>query len=121
MDDLETTLSHLTRIPEEQGLIASTLKVLDEKYALFQKIAREPGLGEIIKQLVGRIYQAYGTFTVLKGKRILEIACGSSSSKAPSSIFINTPFGEGQIPISYTDGYTAQFEPWFCRILSDGI
>lgn len=54
---------------------------------------------------------------MLKDKRILDIACGSSTSKAPSFVFVNTPFGEQRIQISHTDGYTAQFEPWFCRIL----
>lgn len=93
------------------------LKALDDKYALSEKIAREPGLEEIIKQLVGRIHRAYGTFALLKGKRILDIACGSITSRAPSFVFLNTPFGEGRIPIPSKEGYTSQFEPWFCRIL----
>jgi len=91
--------------------------MLDDKYDLSQKIAREPGLEEIIKQLVGRIYRAYSTIAMLKDQRVLDIACGSSTSKAPSFVFVNTPFGEHRIPIPSTDGYTAQFEPWFCRIL----
>ena len=117
LDDLMTVLSSLTNAREERDLVASTLKALDDKYALSQKIAREPGLEEIIKQLVGRIYRAYGTFAMLKAKRILDIASGSNTSKAPSFVFVNTPFGEQRIPVSSTDGYTAQFEPWFCRIL----
>lgn len=117
VDELITVLSSLTTTREEKDLVASTLKALGDKYALSQKIAREPGLGEIIKQLVGRIHQAYGIFAMLKGKRILDIACGSSTSKAPSSVFVNTSFGEGRIPVSDTESYNAQFEPWFCRIL----
>jgi hypothetical protein len=117
LDPLITVLSSLASTSEEQGLVASTLKALDDKYALSQKMGREPGLEEIIKQLVGRIYHAYGALAVLKGQRVLDIACGSSTSKAPSSIFVNTPFGERRIPIPAADGYTAQFEPWFCRIL----
>jgi hypothetical protein len=117
LDELVTTLSRLASTPEEQDLIDSTLKALDDSYALSQKITREPGLEEIIKQLAGRIYQAYGTFAALKGKRILDIACGSNTSRAPSFIFVNTPFGENRIPIPATEGYTAQFEPWFCRML----
>jgi hypothetical protein len=116
LDQLINELSRLTNAPEDRDLVASTLNALNEKYALSQKMAREPGLKEIITQLVGRIYRAYGTFALLKGKRILDIACGSSTSKSPSSIFVNTPFGEHHIPAS-TGGYTAQFEPWFCRIL----
>jgi len=117
LDNLIALLSSLTPVREERVLVASTLKALDDQYALSQKMAREPGLEEIIKQLVGRIYRAYGSFAMLKGKRILDIACGSSTSKAPSFVFVNTPFGEKRIPIPAEDGYTAQFEPWFCRIL----
>ena len=117
IDELVTILSRLASTPEEQDLITRTLKALDDSYALSQKIAREPGLEEIIKQLAGRILQAYGTFAGPKGKRILDIACGSSTSKAPSFIFVNTPFGESRIPIPSTSDYTAQFEPWFCRML----
>lgn len=102
---------------EDQNLIARTFTALEDKYSLSQKIAREPGLSEIIKQLMGRISTAYRGFTVLKGKRILDIACGSNTSKAPSYIFVDTPFGEKRIPIDSIEGYTAQFEPWFCRIL----
>jgi hypothetical protein len=117
LDELITALSSLTHTREEQELVASTLTALDERYALSQKMTREPGLAEIIQQLVGRIYRAFGAFAALKGKRILDIACGSNTSKAPSFIFVNTPFGEQRIPIASIEGYTAQFEPWFCRIL----
>jgi hypothetical protein len=117
IDRLITVLSSLATTSEEKDLVASTLKALDDNYGLSQKMAREPGLEEIIKQLVGRIYRAYASFTALRGERILDIACGSSTSKAPSFVFVNTPFGEYRIPISAKGGYTAQFEPWFCRIL----
>jgi len=117
LEELITVLHNLTNTREDQDLLTSTLKALNDKYALTQKIAQEPGLEEIIKQLVGRIYRAYGTFALLKGKRILDIACGSSTSKAPGFVFVNTPFGEKRITVSSVDGYTAQFEPWFCRIL----
>ena len=115
--DLVTVLNTLATTAEEHNLLTGTMKALDNKYALMEKIAREPGLEEIIKQLVGRIYQSYGLFAKVKGCRILDIACGSSTSKAPSFIFVNTPFGEQRLPISRIEGYTAQFEPWFCRIL----
>jgi hypothetical protein len=117
IDELITLLGSLTTIPEDRDLLAASLKALDDKYLLSQKIAREPGLEEIIKQLVGRIVRAYGSFTRLKGQRVLDIACGSTTSKAPSFVFVNTPFGEQRIPIPSIEGYTAQFEPWFCRIL----
>ncbi len=117
LDDLAAVLGSLAKSTEDRGWMASTLNGLDGKYALSQKVSGEPGLAEIIKQLVGRVYRAYGSFAMLRGKRVLDIACGSSTSKAPSFIFVNTPFGESRIPIDSKDGYTAQFEPWFCRIL----
>jgi hypothetical protein len=117
LDELVTALNSLSSSPEERDLVTCTLKTLDDRYALSQKIAREPGLEEIIKQLASRIYQAYGTFAGLKGRRIVDIACGSNSSRAPSFIFVDTPFGEQRISIPAKVGYTAQFEPWFCRML----
>ena len=117
LDDLIIALSGLAHTRQDRESIARLLKVLDSQYALSQKIAREPGLGEIIEQLVGRIYQAYGTFATLKGQRVLDIACGSNTSKAPSSVFVNTPFKARRIQIPRKEGFTAQFEPWFCRIL----
>jgi hypothetical protein len=80
-------------------------------------MAKEPGIEEIIKQLLGRIASAFGSLSNVKGNRILDIACGSNTSKAPASIYIDTPFGEKRISTANTKGYTAQFEPWFCRVL----
>jgi hypothetical protein len=117
LNDLVTILGSLASNREEQDLIGAAIEALDDQYALSPKMTREPGLEEIIKQLVGRIYRAYGSFATLKGQRILDIACGSNSSRAPSFVFINTPFGEKHVPIPHTDGFTAQFEPWFCRVL----
>jgi len=34
----------------------------------------------------------------------------------PASVYVNTPFGDRRLDRA-TEGYTAQFEPWFCRIL----
>jgi len=116
LDDLIKLLSRLASTRVEQDLVANTLITLDEKYALSQKMAREPGVEEIIKQLVGRIYRAYHGFANLKDQRILDIACGSNTSKAPADL-VNTPFGGGQNSGSRTEDYTALFEPWFCRML----
>ena len=117
LSEIISVMQGMVYTTEDQGLISSSLKALDDKYNLSIKIKQEPGLKEIIQQLLGRIYQAYGLFSTLKGQRILDIACGSNTSKAPSFIFVDTPFGEHRIPIPSTEGYTAQFEPWFCRIL----
>jgi hypothetical protein len=117
MDDLAAALSTLARNPEEGELLATALKALDDKYALSRKMAREPGLVDILTQLVGRIFRSFGALAALRGQRILDLACGSNTSKAPSFIYVDTPLGERRIPIPSTPGYTAQFEPWFCRIL----
>jgi hypothetical protein len=117
IEDMAAALSTLARDREEGELLAIILKALDDKYALSRKMAREPGLEDIITQLVGRIFQSYGALAALQGERILDLACGSSTSRAPSFIYVDTPLGERRIPIPSRRGYTAQFEPWFCRIL----
>ena len=117
MDQLINQLSRLANSSQEQALIAAAVKALDDRYGLSRKIEQEPGVEEIIKQLFGRLFKAYGEISRIKGQRILDIACGSNTSKAPSFVFIDTPFGEKKIKIAHVEGYTAQFEPWFCRIL----
>jgi len=117
MNSLIGILSSLANNPGDKDLITTAMRALDAKYDLSQKMDREPGLDEIIKQLIGRVYQAFSTFLTLKGQRILDIACGSSTSRAPSFVYVNTPFGEQRIHPKNPAGYTAQFEPWFCRML----
>ncbi len=120
MKDLLAQITRLARTPQDRNLSTAALDALDKKYALAAKMAREPGLKDIMLQLAGRILQAYGgAFAPVKGKRILDIACGSNTSRAPSFVFVDTPFGERRIPIPShaAEGYTAQFEPWFCRFL----
>ncbi|MDR3572406.1 MAG: hypothetical protein P4L50_00965 [Anaerolineaceae bacterium] len=117
LSNLIAGLSRMVDSSEDQKMLATTLKALDDKYELSSKISHEPGLRDIIQQLLGRIYQAFGSFAALNGQRILDIACGSNTSKAPSFVFVDSPFGERRIPIPSSEGYTAQFEPWFCRIL----
>jgi hypothetical protein len=117
LDDLAAVLSTLARDREEGELLAIALKALDDKCALSWKMAREPGLEDIITQLVGRILRSYGALAALRGQRILDLACGSNTSRAPSFIYVDTPLSERRIPIPSSRGYTATFEPWFCRIL----
>ena len=42
---------------------------------------------------------------MVKGKRILDIASGSNTSKAPSFVYIDTPFGEKKIKIPWNGGF----------------
>ncbi len=117
LDSLMTTLGALAKDRVERDLISTAIAALDARYDLSGKMAKEPGVEEIIKQLLGRLVNAFGSMSSVKEKRILDIACGSSTSKAPASIYIDTPFGETRISTADTAGYTAQFEPWFCRLL----
>ena len=115
-DRLSAKLGSLWEDPQDRRLIANTIQALDVRYDLSKKIAREPGVEEIITQMVGRLANAFGRLSNVQGLRVLDIACGSNTSKAPASLTINTPFGEMTIGRA-TKEYTAQFEPWFCRML----
>jgi hypothetical protein len=89
---------------------------LDTRYDLARKIRREPGVEDILVQMFGRLANVFERLSDVQNKKILDIACGSNTSKAPASLFIDTPFGKKTRGKS-SEGYTAQFEPWFCRIL----
>ena len=89
---------------------------LDAKYALGSKVAREEGVQDILLQMTGRLALAFGRMSAIRGQRILDIASGSSTSRAPASLYGQSPFGERRKGLS-PRGYTTLFEPWFCRIL----
>ena len=109
-------LNHLWKNEEDHILVANTIRVLDTRYDLNRKITKEPGVEEIIKQMFGRLANSFEKLSNIQNKKILDIACGSNTSKAPASLFIDTPFGRKTVGRS-SKGYTAQFEPWFCRML----
>jgi hypothetical protein len=113
---LVAELNRLWKDEQDHVLIASTIRALDARYDLNRKIAKEPGVEEIIKQMFGRLANSFHKLSNIRDKRILDIACGSNTSKAPASLFIDSPFGKKTID-QRSKGYTAQFEPWFCRIL----
>ena len=73
---------------------------LDERYDLARKVAREPELAAILEEFIGRLQRAFGSLERVRGKRILDIASGSSTSRSPK-----------------TGKRTALFEPWFARLL----
>ncbi len=115
-DRLIVNLSSLWKDPQDPALIVKTIQAFNTRYDLDRKIANEPGVEEIIKQMFGRLASSYPRLSNIQNKKILDIACGSNTSRAPASLYINTPFGEVSIKRP-SRGYTAQFEPWFCRIL----
>jgi hypothetical protein len=115
-DRLIAKLNPLWEHEGDRVMVANVIQALDTRYELNQKIAREPGVEGIIEQMFGRLANSFARLAATRGKKILDIACGSSTSKLPASLYIDTPFGEMTIGRA-RKGYTAQFEPWFCRIL----
>jgi len=113
---LISNLDRLWKDQPDQALIAKTVQALDTRYDLNRKMAHEPGVEEIILQMVARLANSFGNLSNLQNKKILDIACGSNTSKLPASLHITTPFGAASFGRS-NRGYTALFEPWFCRIL----
>jgi len=79
---LTLLLSRLAPQREDRSLIATAVAALDDKYDLARKMAREPGLEDILKQLTGRVALAFGGLHQAQGKRILDIACGSNTRRA---------------------------------------
>lgn len=115
-DRLIAKLSRLWKDEPDHILVSKTIQALNTRYDLSKKIANERGVEEIIKQMFGRLANSFGRLSNIQNKKILDIACGSNTSKAPASLYIDTPFGEVSFGRA-SKGYTAQFEPWFCRIL----
>jgi hypothetical protein len=115
-DHLIVKLNRLWKDEQDQFLLANTIRALDIRYDLNRKMTKESGVEEIIKQMFGRLANSFVRLSTIQNKKILDIACGSNTSKAPSSLYIDTPFGEMTIGRA-RKGFTAQFEPWFCRIL----
>lgn len=109
-------LSRLWKDKNDHRQLENLIQALDARYALFRKIAEEPGVEDIIAQMLGRLAKSFGNLSNVRNRKILDIACGSNTSRAPASLRIDTPFGDVSLGRA-REGYTAQFEPWFCRML----
>jgi hypothetical protein len=114
-DRLIAELGRLWQEPQDQARIERTIRALASRYDLNRKMAKEPGVIEIIEQMAGRLRRSYERLAEFQNKSILDIACGSNTSKLPAAMQINTPFGKASF--GGGRGYTALFEPWFCRLL----
>jgi SAM-dependent methyltransferase len=118
---VERAILSRTRLPErkaDEGILVESIESLEKHFGLADKIAREPETIEIVQELYDRVVAAYGRLSALAGKRILDLACGSSTSKAPSGMTRILPtIGAGPLRLRRASGYTSLFEPWLCRIL----
>ena len=118
-DQREQFIDKMSRLwKDEPGriLIAKTILAMDTRYNLFTKMARESGVEDVIEQLLERLENAYPVLSDVQNKRILDIACGSNTSKAPASYYFGATYSRRSFERT-SSGYTAMFEPWLCRIL----
>ena len=90
----------LGRTPADRELLARAFNELDVGHRLASKIGAEPNLAAIMTEFVSRLVDAFGPLSTIRGQIVLDIACGSNSSRSP-----------------VTGRRTAEFEPWMCRLL----
>jgi hypothetical protein len=108
-----TTLLH---DPRDKLEIGRLIGALDTRYSLLRKSEPDPGVEEILKQMIARLAASFGNLWNIRGKRILDAPCGSKTSRAPARVHLKTPLGAIKLG-SRHKGYTPLFEPWFCRML----
>jgi hypothetical protein len=98
---LASRLRGFARYGQDAAFLPRFLEALDADYSLASKAAATDGLEELFLEMLARLVSAFGSVSGSRGKRILDLACGSSTSRAPGG----------------REGYSALFEPWLCRIL----
>jgi len=100
MTDALGELVALGRTASDRALLGRALGELDAQHRLASKIAAEPNLSAIMTEFVTRLMDAFGSLSAIRAQAVLDIACGSSSSRSP-----------------VTGRQTSEFEPWMCRLL----
>jgi hypothetical protein len=95
-------LTALGRTLSDRELLAGALHEVDVRHRLASKIASEPNLAAVMTELVNRLMDAFGPLAAIRDLTVLDIACGSNSSRSPA-----------------TGLRTAEFEPWMCRLLME--
>jgi hypothetical protein len=100
MTDALGDIVALGRTPSNRRLLGHAVGKLDTDHQLASKIAAEPNLAAIMTEFVTRLVDAFGSLTAIRGQAVLDVACGSSSSRSP-----------------VTGRPTSEFEPWMCRLL----
>jgi hypothetical protein len=100
MPEVLAQIVAIGRTASDRALFRDALGELDAHHRLGSKIAAEPNLAAIMTEFVTRLMDAFGSLSGPRGKAVLDIACGSSSSRSP-----------------VTGRQTSEFEPWMCRLL----
>lgn len=113
---LAARLTSLMHDPRDRHEVGGLIAALDSRYALLVKLHQERGVEDILAQMLERLSASFGSLWNLRDKRILDMPCGSNSSRAPAALCVKTPLGTLKLGPKRR-GYTALFEPWFCRIL----
>jgi hypothetical protein len=98
--DALRSLAALGRTASDRELLGSALGELDRRHRLASKMAAEPDLSATVTEFVDRLMDAFGSLSAIRDQIVLDIACGSNSSRSP-----------------VTGLLTAAFEPWMCRLL----
>jgi len=102
MSDALGRVVALGRTASDRALLDHALGALDTRHRLWAKVAAEPNLAAIMTEFVTRLLNAFGSLSLIHGRAVLDIACGSSSSLSP-----------------VTGRQTSEFEPWMCRLLQE--
>ncbi|HEX7491203.1 MAG TPA: hypothetical protein VF337_05830 [Candidatus Limnocylindrales bacterium] len=101
MSEAIDRLAALERTDADRVLLSQALLTLDSNDGLAAKLAAETRVGEVVEQFIGRLSRAYTALADIEGRTVLDIACGSNSSRSP-----------------ITGLRTPAFEPWMCRLLA---
>ena len=101
MADAMNTLTALGRTESDRAMLRQALLDLDANDGLLAKMTAEPLLREIMVEFIGRLTRAFGSLAAIRDQVILDVACGSNSSRSP-----------------ITGRRTVAFEPWMCRLLA---
>ena len=100
MADVLADIVALGRTDSDRALLRRALGELDAQCQLALKITANHHLAVIMTEFITRLEDAFGSLAATRGQAVLDIACGSSSSRSP-----------------VTGLQTSEFEPWMCRLL----
>ena len=83
MTEVPARIVAIGRTASDRALLRRALGELDARHRLGSKMAAEPNLAAIMTEFVTRLADAFGSLSAIRGQAVLDIACGSSSSRSP--------------------------------------